>query len=194
MTPIRFGVLGAARITPAALVYPAETIDAVELALIAARDRVRAEDFAREHRFAGVADDYAAVIESDVDAVYIPLPISAHAEWTLAALAAGKHVLCEKAIASNAEEARALAEAGLRVCHIVNADPSLPAKSGDVELVQMPGTGPGKVGHVRALIRTLGAADAAVYVQRSPGPDAGVLGLYARARRRRGGGSRWIQS
>ena len=111
MTPIRFGVLGAARITPAALVYPAETIDAVELALIAARDRVRAEDFAREHRFAGVADDYAAVIESDVDAVYIPLPISAHAEWTLAALAAGKHVLCEKAIASNAEEARALAEA-----------------------------------------------------------------------------------
>lgn len=111
MTPIRFGVLGAARITPAALVYPAETIDAVELALIAARDRVRAEDFAREHRFAGVADDYASVIESDVDAVYIPLPISAHAEWTLAALAAGKHVLCEKAIASNAEEARALAEA-----------------------------------------------------------------------------------
>ena len=111
MNPIRFGVLGAARITPAALVYPAETIDDVELTVVAARDRARAEAFAREHGFVDVADDYAAVIAADVDAVYIPLPISVHAEWTLAALAAGKHVLCEKAIASNAEEARALADA-----------------------------------------------------------------------------------
>lgn len=111
MMPIRFGVLGAARITPAALVYPAESIGGIELTTIAARNRARAEAFAGEHRVATVVDDYAAVIESDVDAVYVPLPISAHAKWALAALAAGKHVLCEKAIASNAAQARTLAEA-----------------------------------------------------------------------------------
>ncbi|MBK7775007.1 MAG: Gfo/Idh/MocA family oxidoreductase [Sandaracinaceae bacterium] len=47
----------------------------------------------------------------DIDAVYVPLPISMHVEWTLRAIAAGKHVLCEKPMAANASEATRIAEA-----------------------------------------------------------------------------------
>ena len=109
--PIRFGILGAARITPAALIYPAETVSGVELSCVAARDRTRAQAFAVEHRIGEVRDDYAAVIAADVDAIYVPLPISEHARWTIAALEAGHHVLCEKAIACNAAEARRMRDA-----------------------------------------------------------------------------------
>jgi predicted dehydrogenase len=105
------GILGAARITPAALVYPAETVPGIELVCVAARDRARAQAFATEHGVGEVLDDYAAVVASDLDALYVPLPISAHQQWTLAALDAGLHVLCEKAVANNAREARRMADA-----------------------------------------------------------------------------------
>jgi predicted dehydrogenase len=104
--PIRFGILGAAKIAPKALVGPVAKLDGVEVTRIAARDRGRAEAFAAEHGIGGVADDYVQVIEADdVDVVYNPLPMSLHAEWTIRALRAGKHVLCEKPFASNATEA-----------------------------------------------------------------------------------------
>ncbi len=104
--PLRFGVLGAARIAPPALIEPAATIDSVAVTRIAARDRSRAEAFAAQHGIPNVSDDYQAVIEADdVDVVYNPLPMSLHAEWTIAALRAGKDVFCEKPFASNATEA-----------------------------------------------------------------------------------------
>ena len=106
MTPLRFGILGAARIAPKALVNPATHLGSVEVTRVAARDRGRAEAFATEHNIANVSDNYREVIEaSDVDVVYNPLPMNLHAEWTIAALRAGKHVLCEKPFASNAAEA-----------------------------------------------------------------------------------------
>ncbi|MEE4300265.1 MAG: Gfo/Idh/MocA family oxidoreductase, partial [Pseudomonadales bacterium] len=83
----------------------------VELTCVAARDRSRAEAFAAEHGVGAMLADYTAVVDADVDAIYVPLPISLHEPWTLAALAAGKHVLCEKALASNAAEARRMADA-----------------------------------------------------------------------------------
>ncbi len=105
-TPIRFGILGAARIAPKALIDPARKLDGVEVTRIAARDRSRAEAFAATHGIPAVSDDYRQVIEADdVDVVYNPLPMSLHAQWTIAALRAGKHVLCEKPLASNATEA-----------------------------------------------------------------------------------------
>lgn len=106
-----FGTLGAAGITPAALLQPAAKRAGVAVTHIAARDRNRAEAFAREHEIPEVVDDYAAVIASPVDAIYVPLPPSEHASWTIAALQAGKHVLCEKPFALSATEATAMVEA-----------------------------------------------------------------------------------
>jgi predicted dehydrogenase len=107
MSPLRFGVLGAARITPRALFAPVRAVDRVEVVAIAARDPARAARVAGRHGIARVHSDYAAVLaDLSVDAVYIPLPNGLHTQWTLAAIAAGKHVLCEKPLTSNAEQAR----------------------------------------------------------------------------------------
>jgi len=103
--PLRFGILGAARIAPKALTQPAQTMSSIELTRIAARDTARAEAFAAEHGVGAVSDSYETLISADdVDVVYNPLPMNLHAEWTIKALRAGKHVLCEKPFASNAEE------------------------------------------------------------------------------------------
>jgi predicted dehydrogenase len=103
-------VLGAARIAPSALIKPARQVDETEVVAIAARDRARAEKFATKHRVPSVFDDYEQVIKSpDIDAIYNPLPNGLHAQWTRAALEAGKHVLCEKPLTSNASEAEELA-------------------------------------------------------------------------------------
>ncbi|MEM9893581.1 MAG: Gfo/Idh/MocA family oxidoreductase [Actinomycetota bacterium] len=103
---LRFGVLGAARIAPKALIDPVAKLPDVQVTRVAARDRGRAEAFAAEHGIAAVADGYQDLIEADdVDVVYNPLPMSHHAHWTIAALRAGKHVFCEKPFAANAGEA-----------------------------------------------------------------------------------------
>ena len=106
---LRFGILGAARIAPKALILPSREISSATITRVAARDRSRAEAFAAEWDIAEVSNTYQALVESpDVDVVYNPLPMNLHAEWTIAALRAGKHVLCEKPFASNADEARAM--------------------------------------------------------------------------------------
>jgi predicted dehydrogenase len=113
MARLRFGLLGAARIAPVALTKPARrTGDLAEVASVAARDRARAEAFATAHGIGRVHDTYEDVLaDPEVDAVYIPLPNGLHGRWTLAALAAGKHVLCEKPFTANATEAATVAEA-----------------------------------------------------------------------------------
>jgi predicted dehydrogenase len=112
MLPLRFGVLGAARITPRALFAPVRAVDGVEVVAIAARDPARAVRVATKWDISRVHPGYADVLaDPDVDAVYIPLPNGLHAQWTLAAIAAGKHVLCEKPFTSNAEQAREVARA-----------------------------------------------------------------------------------
>ena len=108
---LRFGVLGAARITPKALIDASADVHSMEVTTVAARDKSRAEAFATEHGIANVSDSYQALIESpDIDVVYNPLPMNLHAEWSIAALRAGKHVLCEKPFASNADEAQEMVD------------------------------------------------------------------------------------
>jgi predicted dehydrogenase len=111
--PLRIGILGAARIAGEGIIAPARTLGHPVVA-IAARDRTRAEAFAAEYGITTVHDSYAGVIaDPDVDLVYNALVNSQHAQWNIAALQAGKHVLSEKPLTSNAGQARAVRAAAL---------------------------------------------------------------------------------
>ena len=110
--PLRIGVMGAARIASAALLKPAQSQSAAAIVAIAARDRARASEMARQWSIPHVHDNYEALItDPSIDAIYVALPNSLHAEWTLRAIAQGKHVLCEKPFALNATEAARVADA-----------------------------------------------------------------------------------
>ena len=83
-----------------------------ELVAIASRDRARAETSAREWSIARAIEGYQALLDDPgIDAVYIPLPNTDHVPWTLAAIAAGKHVLCEKPLALDAHDVDRIAAA-----------------------------------------------------------------------------------
>jgi len=106
------GVLGAAAIVPVALIGPARSIPEVRVTAIAARDPKRAQSFARRNKIPRVHRTYQDLIQDpEIDAIYNPLPNGLHAEWTIRALQAGKHVLCEKPMASNEREAEEMAKA-----------------------------------------------------------------------------------
>ena len=103
---VRIGTLGASRIAPNALLKPASEMTGVEVTAVAARDQRRAAEFAALHNIPTVHDSYEALIVDDsIDAIYNPLVPSMHAEWSIKALERGKHVLCEKPFARNADEA-----------------------------------------------------------------------------------------
>ena len=111
---VRIGVLGAARIAPMALIQPARVVPQVRVVAVAARHPDRARAFARRHGITRVHESYDDLIQDpELDAVYIPLPNSLHAAWAIRALRAGKHVLCEKPLASNAAEAQRMAAAAV---------------------------------------------------------------------------------
>ena len=103
---LRIGILGAARIAPAALIRPARLNPDVTVEAVASRDPASAARFAAKQAIPFVREDYDALINySGIDAVYVPLPNALHAKWAIRALEAGKHVLCEKPLTSNADEA-----------------------------------------------------------------------------------------
>jgi predicted dehydrogenase len=114
VTPLRLGLLAAARITGPAVVEPARLVDGVELVAVGARDATRARASADEWGVPQALGSYADLVTSpDVDAVYVATPAALHERWTVAALEAGKHVLCEKPLASNAVEARRMVDAAV---------------------------------------------------------------------------------
>jgi xylose dehydrogenase (NAD/NADP) len=108
-------VLGAAWIAGAAVLPAIAASKNGRLVVIGSRDPQRAQRLVDKYPGAHAAGSYDAVLSDPrVDAVYIPLVNSDHKEWTTRALAAGKHVLCEKPIGMNAEEAEEMAAAAER--------------------------------------------------------------------------------
>jgi D-xylose 1-dehydrogenase (NADP+, D-xylono-1,5-lactone-forming) len=94
--PVRWGLLSTARINQAILNGAAPS-ERTEIVAIASRDQARADDYARDHGLERAYGSYDALLEDgDIDVVYISLPNSMHVEWSIRALEAGKHVLCEK--------------------------------------------------------------------------------------------------
>src|ERR1700742_4476765 len=118
--PVRIGILGASRFAPMTLIKPAQGTAEVDVAAIADRDVSCARAFAAKHGIARVHESHDALIANpDLDAVYIVLPNSLHGKWTRAALAAGKHVLCEKPFTANAAEAHEIAELAAKSDRVV---------------------------------------------------------------------------
>jgi predicted dehydrogenase len=116
-TTVRWGLLSTARINRLVLAGARES-DRVDVVAVASRDRARAEEYARENGIERAYESYEALLaDPDVEAVYISLPNSLHVEWSIRALQAGKHVLCEKPLSrrrAEVEEAFDVAErAGL---------------------------------------------------------------------------------
>jgi predicted dehydrogenase len=120
MSELRWGILSTADIARKKVIPGIRRADRCRIVAIASRDLARAQAAAAEAGIPAVHGSYEALLaDPDVDAVYIPLPNHLHAEWTIAAARAGKHVLCEKPLAMTAADAErmvAVAEAeGVRL-------------------------------------------------------------------------------
>jgi D-xylose 1-dehydrogenase (NADP+, D-xylono-1,5-lactone-forming) len=112
--PLRLGILSTARIAER-VVRGARGADGVELAAVGSRDRARADAYAAEHGIPRAHGSYEALLaDPEVDAVYIPLPNALHVPWSIRALEAGKHVLCEKPLSRRPEDVDAAFDAAQR--------------------------------------------------------------------------------
>lgn len=122
--PLQLGILGAANIARAFTSGVAAS-KTVTVAAVASRDAAKAESFAGECGIPRFHGSYEALLaDPAIDAIYNPLPNSLHAEWSIRAMEAGKHVLCEKPLATSAADARAMFAAAKRLGrHLVEAYP-----------------------------------------------------------------------
>ncbi|MDW7995738.1 MAG: Gfo/Idh/MocA family oxidoreductase [Gemmatales bacterium] len=118
---LRWGILGVAKINER--IIPAFTeARYAELIAIASRTSEKAQRAASRWHIPRAYGSYEALLaDREIEAVYIPLPNSLHAPWTIRAAQAGKHVLCEKPLASHAEEARSMV-AVCRQCGVALMD------------------------------------------------------------------------
>jgi xylose dehydrogenase (NAD/NADP) len=107
----RFGILSTARINRKVIEGAAESAE-VEVAAVASRDQQRAERYAREHGIPTAYGSYEALLaDPSIDAVYVSLPNALHCPWSIKALEAGKHVLCEKPMSSDPSAVAAVFDA-----------------------------------------------------------------------------------
>src|SRR4051812_40602438 len=114
MQRLRWGLLSTARINR--LIIPAIRASArSDVTTVASRDQAKASAYAREWQIPRALGSYDALLDDpDIDVIYIGLPNSLHAEWTVRALEAGKHVLCEKPLALSVAEVDEIARAARR--------------------------------------------------------------------------------
>ncbi|WP_394796382.1 Gfo/Idh/MocA family protein [Armatimonas sp.] len=120
MDKVKFGVLGCARVFERRMAPALKSAGNAVLHAVASRSLEKAQATAQKHGAAKAYGSYDALLaDTDIEAVYIPLPNDQHAEWTVKALAAGKHVLCDKPLALSVSEAEwmagAAAASGLRL-------------------------------------------------------------------------------
>jgi predicted dehydrogenase len=180
---VKIGILGAAGIAPNAIIWPARRRGDVTVLAVAARDEARAADYAKQHGIPVWYGDYRRLLDDpEIDLVYNALPPSGHAQWSIAALDAGKDVLCEKPFALNAEQAAAMAQAADRTGRrLVEAfhdryHPLWPAVS---EIL-----GSGRLGRIRTMDAVFTAeipsfADSLRHVPELGGGSLMDLGCYA---------------
>jgi len=111
-TKVRWGILGTANIAKSAFIPSVRKTDSGEIVAVGSRSAEKARAFAQEYGIPLAYDGYDAVLENpDVDAVYIPLPNTLHAEWIIRAARAGKHVFCEKPLTMTYDEAKKAVQA-----------------------------------------------------------------------------------
>jgi predicted dehydrogenase len=109
---LRWGVLSTAKIARQKVIPAMQRADGCQVVALAGRDVARAQEVAAELSIDRAHASYEALLgDPDVDAVYIPLPNHLHAEWTIRAAGAGKHVLCEKPMALSSIDARSMVDA-----------------------------------------------------------------------------------
>ena len=113
MKSVRWGILSTAKIGMEKVTPAIQAAPNCEVVAIASRSLEDARSAADRLGIEAAYGSYEALIEADVDAVYIPLPNDMHAEWSMKAAASGKHVLCEKPLAMSALQAREMIDA----CH-----------------------------------------------------------------------------
>jgi len=149
---LRTGTLGDVRITRIALVQPARDNLRATVTAVAARDRERARKFADKRGIPRVLESSDALVaDPEIDAVYNPLPNGLRGEWTLKALAAGKHVLCEKPFTANAAEASVSgAENSIRVLTSRSCLARRVGSAGTVALAHPPAIGDDEKASARA--------------------------------------------
>jgi predicted dehydrogenase len=105
---LRWGLLSTARINRV-IIPPLRVSPRNELVAVASRDQAKAEKYAAEWGIGRVHESYEALLaDPEIDVIYNPLPNSLHAEWTIKALQAGKHVLCEKPLTAKVSETDAI--------------------------------------------------------------------------------------
>ncbi len=105
MEHINLGILGVADVVTRSIIEPAKGLGNVKIYGIASRQKEKAVAYANKHNIPFVFEGYDALLRcKDIDAVYIPLINSLHAEWTIKAIEAGKHVLVEKPICLSNKE------------------------------------------------------------------------------------------
>ena len=116
---LNWGLLSTARINRA-LLPPLRASKRNRLGAVASRSQASADQYAREKKIPRAHGSYEALLaDPEIDVIYNPLPNHLHAEWTIKAVEAGKHVLCEKPLALNVEEVDAIQTAARKHARVV---------------------------------------------------------------------------